>query len=533
MITVHDAFDTNIEPTNLGLGVIFPDTCKVTEEAGGNYAMQLTHPIDEGGAWRLLQPFNIICAPVPVVETPMVSASEGEIIEEGLEVWRAGTNGAGYYKNTITTRYPAYQYPHLYGVGDKMRYNNINYICTVAHAAKASPAFGNFKSQGNGTPKPAWKLEAGTQVTVSANDGTWLTVRLQDGTKGYCKVSEMEYMYTAEPGSLLPGDVDARRIAQQLFRITDVEIDAGGKVSCNALHISYDWSMVLVNSLIVDETPITTAAVGLRSAILKGDGEESPNIYVQETGVPVTGTYRRSPVTSVLLDPDDGLVKQAKAMLVRDNKDFFLLRNEKKDRGYRIAYGVNLVGVRWKRDFSKLVTRVYPLAKDEDGNDFALPERFVDSEHIAEYPFPMYESINVSAQIGKDDQTEETVCQKMREEAQKRFTEEGADIPSVSLSVDLIMLGDTEEYRQYKSLERVCLYDMVQVWHPDIELNTSVQVKKYEWDVLQERLTRLELGDVFEKATHTVAGYDLGDGCITGRKLSREALDRIREELGA
>ena len=535
MITVHDAFDTNIEPTNLGLGVIFPDSCTVIEEAGGNYSMNLTHPLDEGGAWKLLQPFNIICAPVPVCETPMVSASEGEIIDEGLEVWRALEGGAGYYKNTIITRYPAYQYPHLYGAGDKMRYNNINYICLASHAAAPSPRFdgGYWKSQGNGTPKPAWKLDAGTQVTVSDNDGTWLTVRLQDGTKGYCKVAEMEYMYTAEPGSILPGDVDARTIAQQLFRITDVEIDAGSeKVSCSAQHISYDWSMVLVDSLIVDETPVTTAAVGLRSAILKEEGEDSPNVYVQETGNPVTGTYRRTPVTSVLLDPDDGFVEQSKAMLIRDNKDFFLLRNTKKDRGYRIAYGVNLIGVRWKRDYSKLVTRIYPLAKDQDGDELPLPERFVDSERIGNYPFPMYESISISAQVGKDGETEETVYEKMREEAQKRFEEEEADIPSVTLSVDFLMLGDTEEYRQYKSLERVCLYDMVEVWHPDIGLTTSAQVKKYEWDVLEERLTRLELGKVFEKTKHTVAGYDLGDGCITGRKLSKEALDRIKEELG-
>lgn len=536
MITVHDAFAQGVEPTSLGLGVIFPSKCTVSEEAGGNYSMSLTHPLDEGGAWKLLQPFNIICAPVPICETPMVSASEGEIIDVGLEVWRAGEDGAGYYKNTITTRYPAYQYPHLYGAGDKMRYNDINYICQVSHAATPSPrlADGTWKSQGNGTPKPAWKLDAGTQVTVSDNDGTWLTVRLQDGTRGYCKVSEMEYMYTADEGSILPGDVDSRLISQQLFRIHDVEIDAAsGTVSCTAQHISYDWSMTLVNTLIVDDTAITTAAVGLRSAVLPDGTASAPNIYVQETGNHVTGTYRRVPVTSVLLDPDDGFVPQSKAMLVRDNKDFFLLRNEKKDRGYRIAYGVNLIGVRWKRDYSRLVTRILPIAKDEDGNDYFLPNLFVDSAHLVEYPFPMYESIQVDAQVGKDDETEQTVQEKMLEEAQKRFEEDEADIPSVSLTVDFLMLGDTEEYSQYKHLERVCLYDMVEVWHPDIGLTTSAQVKKYEWDVLEERLTRLELGDVFEKVKHTVAGYDLGDGCITGRKLSREAIDRIRDEIGS
>lgn len=529
MITVHDAFERTVSASNLGLGVIFPTQCRVSEGAGDQYILSLTHPIDEGGAWKLLQPMAIICAPVPVVETPMVSASEGEIIEVGLEVWRAGENGAGYYKNTIITRYPAYTYPHLYAAGDRMRYGEINYLCTVTHAATPVPSMSYWKSQGNGTPKPAYKLDAGTQFTVSEQDGNWLTVRLQDGTKGYMKASECEYMYTADEDSVLPGDVDSRTISDQCFRITDVTVDAASEsVTVSALHVSYDYNSQLVGSLILDKTPVTTAVVGLRSAMLPDGSASAPNIYVQETGNPCTGSWKRTPLINILLDPDDGIVPQSKAMLVRDNWDFFVLRNEQKNRGYRIAYGINLIGVTWKRDFSKLTTRILPVAKDSEGAEYLLPERFVDSEHIGDYPYPMYESIAVSAQIGKDGETEETVQQKMREESAKKFDEEKVDIPSTTLTVDFLMLGDTEEYAQYKHLERVCLYDMVEVVHPDIGLTTAAQVRKYEWDVLEQRLTRLELGNVFEKTTHTVAGYDLGDGCIGVRKLSAAALDEIR-----
>ena len=532
MITVHDAFAAGIEPTGLGLGAVFPTECLVTEEAGGCYALTLTHPIDAGGAWKLLRPLNLLCVPVPVCRTPMVSASEGEIIEEGLEVWRAGAGGAGFYRSTAVTRYPAYVSPRLYAAGDRMRWEGTNYLCVITHAATPVPSMANWRSQGSGAPRPVLTLAAGTQFTVSENSGTWLTVRLQDGTKGYCRADECEYMYTAEEGSVLPGDVDARRIAQQLFRITDVEIaEPEGTVRCSAQHISYDWSAALVGAMILDGTALPTAAAALRSAVMRGEGEAAPNLYVQETGSPVTGSWRRVPVTSVLLDPDSGFVGLSKAMLVRDNRDFFLLRNEKTDRGYRIACGVNLTGVRWRRDWSRLVTRICPVAKAADGSDLLLPERFVDSERIGDYPFPMLGTVRVDARVGKDGLTEEEVLARMRAEARRVFEADGADLPRVSLTVDFLMLGDTEEYRQYRALDSVCLYDTVEVLHPDIGLAVKAQVRKYEWDAVAERLTRLELGDVCEKPAHTVAGYDLGDGCVTARKLSRDAIDAIRGEL--
>ena len=144
----------------------------------------------------------------------------------------------------------------------------------------------------------------------------------------------------------------------------------------------------------------------------------------------------------------------------------------------------------------------------------------------------MLGTVRVDARVGKDGLTEEEVLARMRAEARRVFKADGADLPRVSLTVDFLMLGDTEEYRQYRALDSVCLYDTVEVLHPDIGLAVKAQVRKYEWDAVAERLTRLELGDVCEKPAHTVAGYDLGDGCVTARKLSRDAINAIRGEIG-
>ena len=146
---------------------------------------------------------------------------------------------------------------------------------------------------------------------------------------------------------------------------------------------------------------------------------------------------------------------------------------------------MNLTGVTWRRDYSKLVTRVLPIAKDENGDEYLLPPTtdetwpYIDSDLRDTYPLDMYQVIQVDAQIGKDEQTEADVQAKMVEEATKKFTDEEVDKPVTTLTVEFLLLGDTEEYRQYKGLERVTLYDRVTVEHPDLGLSTTAQVKSY------------------------------------------------------
>ena len=229
-----------------------------------------------------------------------------------------------------------------------------------------------------------------------------------------------------------------------------------------------------------------------------------------------------------LLDPEEGIVRQARARLVRDNRDFFLLQNQETDRGFRIVHGVNLRGVRWTRDCSNLVTRLCPVATAQDGTPYTLPETLVDSPLKALYPVSWARPFTVGAKIGADGMTEADVQARMREEARTKYADEQVDVPVTTLEVDFLMLGDTEEYAQYRGLERLALYDTVEIVHPDLGLSTRAQVKSCQWDAVAERYTRITLGDAFEPARHTVYGYNLADGAISIRKLTPEAIAEIR-----
>ena len=63
MICVFDKGNTSF--VGNGDAVLQPTKCSITNIAGGNYDLTLTHPIDAAGKWQNLVPGAIIRAPVP------------------------------------------------------------------------------------------------------------------------------------------------------------------------------------------------------------------------------------------------------------------------------------------------------------------------------------------------------------------------------------------------------------------------------------------------------------------------------------
>ena len=68
IITVHEQDSTDWR-TN-GLGILMPESCEVTEEAGGDWSLSMSHPVDDEGRWELLKVDRLIRCPVPARQNP-------------------------------------------------------------------------------------------------------------------------------------------------------------------------------------------------------------------------------------------------------------------------------------------------------------------------------------------------------------------------------------------------------------------------------------------------------------------------------
>lgn len=521
-----------------GQGQLLPAECTVTQEAGGEYSLSLRHPMTPDGRWRGLVPFAIVRVPVPAEDTPFIDAT-GEIVTTGLEIWRALAN-AGWYTSKAWTLRTTWQPATYYPLGALCRWNGYNWKCLAPHTSGQNWAdtTAYWQSQGTGEPRPVRRLPEWTRLYVSdSTDATWLYVKLSTGETGYVKKSEAQYLRTATDADIDELTTAERHITDQPFRLTEVQTD-GASVTARGQHISYDGNLWLLGDVEITDETIGDAILDVKAALIGEepgeDGREPFRIFAQNTGSTISASYSGKTPTAAILDPDVGLVPLYRSRLVRDNWDFFLVANDATDRGFRLTYGVNLTGITWSRDFSGLITRIMPEAKDEDGNPYHLPELFVDSPNINAYPVRAYEILKVSAQIGKPrpdgegNWTGPEVIAEMRARAADRFLIDRVDQPTVELTVEFAAIGQTAGAEPFRDLERVSLYDTVTVYHPDLGLETTAQVKAYEWDAIRRRFNSLTLGDVFRHGQHTIPGYEIGDGAITLKKLDALTVQQLQ-----
>ena len=330
--------------------------------------------------------------------------------------------------------------------------------------------------------------------------------------------------------------VPAEQATEQCFRIYSVSVDtANHEVTIEARHISYDFMGNMCGRLTTQMgTYVVNALTKMRNALFTPDNRILATNIVRRVNL-----GNRSFVNPIkyLLDPELGLVQRSRARLVRDNADFYLLDNDNPpDRGYEIAYGKNMTGISWCKKTDSVITRIVPLGEDAEGNTLLLPERWIDSPHINDYPVVHTGTLTVSdakeVVVSEDESEEgeepapeiqpfskEECYALMRQAAADEFAK-GCDLTDLTLEIDFIHIGDTEEYKQYRNLERVFLYDMVRIRHAPTGFVARAQVSGYEWDALAKRYNSVTVGNVFAVESSAVAGYQLSEGSVTGTKIA-------------
>ena len=538
MIQLYNA--TEIDYESNGSTVLMPTVCTIREKAGSNYELSLTHPIDPQGRWQFIQPGAVIKAPVPAQMT------ESTLTGDTIDVWVIKASAPVRAKPSTPDKisYSAWVNPlntgNYYSTGDRVSYNGSNYQCIASPRGLAAYYEPSDKKSTNywqtiasytGGGEILVTLQKDAEVYfLSEHNQYWLRVMTMKGVEGYIQKASARYDRTVKSEAAAP-----RAIKEQLFRILDISVNTRTHtVNATAEQVSYDARGAIVGeSVLTNQAPGTALALIKNALVVPRDFTLATNLSEEVDGA-YTNTHTHQNLISALLDPEGGFVSYYKAKLIRDNWDMFIYRNDKPDRGMRITYGVNLTGVTWNTSADNLITQVMPVAKDADGNDFYISDRYITSPLAETYPVSKMEVLSIDGRIGQDDGqggvwTEETLSEYMTLEAQKRFDVDNVDKLSVQVKVDYVLLGDTEEYKPYRNLQQLSLYDSVLVSDPNIGLERTLQVSEYTWDAIRKRFISITLGDVFDYSYNTVAGYELANGTIQYSKLSPAAIARLKE----
>lgn len=289
------------------------------------------------------------------------------------------------------------------------------------------------------------------------------------------------------------------RLEEQLFEIIDVD-EEENEVTITAQHI---WYSLLQNNTTWKATAdanYTAAAVCknvLNNAIFPVEFEVESDCT--DTLPAKKLDYERKNIVEAFLDPEKGICKQYGLSLIRDNFRFYCLKEVGYDRGFVVEHGKNLLGIERQESIANLATRIAPIAKDSKGNVVWLNYnglKYIDSQYIGNYRSPKLEIYDTGLQIGKEGVTEQNIQAKLLEAAQKRFSEDKVDIPEVTMTVEFISLGDTEEYAQYRGLDKVYLYDILTIKDAEKGYDYSAQVIGVEHDILTGQLLSVKIGSL-------------------------------------
>lgn len=317
---------------------------------------------------------------------------------------------------------------------------------------------------------------------------------------------------------------------EQLFRIYRKYKSMSG-IRVFARHIFYD----LIDNFLEDCRPENTDGTGALSRILSST--QYPHKFTSISDVPGLKTayfVRKNPVEAIF--SEDGVLGRWGGELERDNFLIKLLQSRGKDRGVTIRYGKNLLGIEEDLDLDTVITRLMPQGYD----GLFLPEKYIDSTFINNYPHPKIRKIEYS-DIKVDEEngiTEAMAITQLRERAQKEFSVNKVDIPAANYKIDFIELSKTEEYKNYAVLERVYLCDTVTIKHLKLGFDLKAKVIKYKYNCLTNRYIEIELGAFKESMVSALNSLsslkgtvdNLLQNAVTGTKMQM-AIDHATELL--
>lgn len=288
---------------------------------------------------------------------------------------------------------------------------------------------------------------------------------------------------------------------EQLFRITHKEKSDSG--------ISADLQPIFMDAaddcFLLDVRP--TDKTGQQAL----DIMTAPNKkYTAETDITSTGTayyQNKNLIEAINGDDENSFVKRWGGEIVYDNYKAIINRHAGSDRGVEILYGKNIAenGMKEKVDLRNVVTRIIPQAYNGYQIDGDAP--WVDSPLIDKYPTVKYstmkfEDVKMRADAQEDDESKGVIiCDTpaqleaaLRKRCQEQW-EAGADKPQVTISVDMVMIEDTELYADVKGLVEVSLGDTVHCRNNNLDIVTDARVTELEWDCVNDRILSVSLGD--------------------------------------
>ena len=509
-VYVFDYNDVDLDTTGL-VGDLQPLECTFDEQKNGEslLTMQLCYdPLDK---WKAVKVGNYIKALVPVRVPPKIVNHQ---YAQEVMTYKV--------KSSVTA------YAYVWESSGEVERPSVNPMINPYLVYRTANTKKKVKV------KRRIKAGATVQVLEQYDDGR-CKVYVPGVGSGWTLIDNLEQDVSHTIPATFAGvesTVTAPRLAYQLFQVTTVE-QTLDSVHVKANHVFYELANTYTSYKSTWPVEAHNAIDGVFAGLVSP--EDRFTCLTDATHKAGALDYDRVNVVQALLDPEYGICAQYGLSLIRDNYDVYALKNVGSDRGFVVEYGKNMLSVERIEDISNVVTRIIPYGKDAKGNIVYLDgTKWVDSPRIDEYAMPriMYLDCCAVATESKT-MTLADVQKQLRTMAQAEF-DNGCDQPELSMTVDFISLGDTEEYKQYRDLDKVYLYDRVTVKDKVRGYNYNAEVVAIRHNVLTGLLESITLGSIQKGAgMRKIATWQVPE--VHGNNIRLESItpDKVASDFGA
>lgn len=238
---------------------------------------------------------------------------------------------------------------------------------------------------------------------------------------------------------------------------------------------------------------------------------------------------KQNRVQAINGNDDNTIINRWGGELFLNNYDVTVNQRIGDDYGVEILYGKNMLDLGLTDDKESIITRGKPVAFEGR----RLPELYIDSPIINRYREVNESFIDMSDLKLKSDtsdgeegfETEEELYNAMRKRMSELY-EGGLDKPTITGTVKVAPLENTEKYKYVSNLTNIGLGDTVTVYYKELGINIKVRCVGYSWNILTKKYEDVILGDYvknyFEKQSDIGSRIDNilnKNGSVKGESL--------------
>ena len=318
----------------------------------------------------------------------------------------------------------------------------------------------------------------------------------------------------------------------QLFRIKKTKKSDSG-ITCTMEPIFYDS---IGDCFLEDVRPTNRNGQQALNMMLAPNSKYSGSSDITRTA---TAYYQFKNVMEALNgDDENSFINRWGGEILFDN--FSVIVNERVggDYGVELRYGKNIKknGLTEEVDTRDVITRIYPKAY----NGYTMTDNgHVDSPLINSYPTIKtatitFDDVKMAEDAQEDDEdngvivcdTQAELDKALKQRCQEQF-DAGIDKPKINISADMILLANTELYKDYKILETVSLGDIIHCRHSRLGIVTDARAIELEYDSIHKRVSSVVLGDFqydyfdnVSSAVNRIDGAIRPDGSLIAEKIA-------------